>query len=142
MNTPLPTTTQAKSQAKALRIQLAAQGTEIGHAQALERVAQQYGFADWNTLSAIIANRPPTEWRIGARVRGAYLSQDFTGTVVTIDAQRPGWFGVELDLDQPVDVVTFDSFSNFRKRIRGTVGPQGTSQERTSDGVPHLTLHL
>jgi hypothetical protein len=49
---------------------------------------------------------------------------------------------VRLDLDHPVDVVTFDSFSNLRKRIRGTVGPDGRSKEITSDGTPHLVLDL
>jgi Glyoxalase superfamily protein len=39
-----------------------------------------------------------------------------------------------------VDVVTFDSFSNFRKRVWGVVGPLGESREKTSDGQPHLVI--
>jgi len=29
---------------------------------------------------------------------------------------RPGWFRLAVDLVEAVDVLTFDSFSNFRKR--------------------------
>ena len=45
-----------------------------------------------------------------------------------------------LDLDEAVDVVRFDSFSNLRKRIRVEVGPEGHSKERTSDGTPQIVL--
>ena len=47
--------TDSKSMAKSLRAGLAALGMDIPHAQALELVAQQFGAADWNTLSARIA---------------------------------------------------------------------------------------
>lgn len=46
--------TDSKSMAKTLRSGLAAQGIDIPHALALELVAQQFGAADWNTLSARI----------------------------------------------------------------------------------------
>ena len=45
-----------------------------------------------------------------------------------------------LDLDDAVDVVRFDSFSNLRKRIRVEVGPDGHSKERTFDGTRHVEL--
>ena len=75
-------------------------------------------------------------------MQGCYLSQPFEATVVAVESLRPGWFRLTLDLDEAVDVVTFDGFSNFRKRIRGVIGPAGTTRERTSDGVPHLTLDI
>ena len=56
--------------------------------------------------------------------------------------QANGWTHLTLDLDAPVDVVTFDSFSNMRKRIRGVVGPKGHTAEKTSDGQPHLQIDL
>ncbi len=138
----LPTTAEAKDQARRIRAALGDQGTEIGHARALELVAHQHGFRDWNTFHAAIGNRPPDGWRPGGRVRGAYLSQPFEATVVAVEMLRPGWFRLVLDLDEAVDVVSFESFSNFRKRVRGVVGPEGTSRECTSDGAPHLRLEI
>ena len=53
-----------------------------------------------------------------------------------------GWFRLVLDLDAAMDVVRFDSFSNLVQRIRAEVGPQGRSQERTSDGIPQAQLDM
>jgi len=57
-------------------------------------------------------------------------------------ASRSGTEGVQLTLqfDTPVDVVQFDSFSSFRSRVHGFVGPDGRSPRKTSDGVPHLVI--
>nr|WP_306267294.1 glyoxalase superfamily protein [Pararhizobium sp. IMCC3301] len=142
MSQPLPTAAEAKASAKRLRTQLAEHGTKIGHANALELVAHAYSFRDWNTFHAAIKNHPPDGWTPGGRVQGSYLSQPFTASVVGAEMRRPGWFCLTLDLDEAVDVVTFDSFSNFRKRIRGIVGPNGTSRERTSDSLPHLKIDI
>lgn len=142
MTRSLPTLAEAKAQAKRLRVKLAEDGTEIGHARSLELVAHQLGFRDWNTLHAAIGNRPPDGFAVGGRIEGRYLGQPFAATVVGVESLSPGWFRLELDLDEAVDVVTFDSFSNFRKRIRGVVGPSGLSKERTSDGQPHLELEI
>ena len=49
-------------------------------------------------------------------------------------------YTLTLDLEEAVDVVRFDSFSNFRKRVTGMVDAGGVSSERTSDGRPHLQL--
>ena len=133
---------QAKQEAKRLRAVLAGQGVAISHAQALERVAQQLGFRDWNALHAQIRDRPSHRWSAGDRVTGRYLAQSFAATVLAADEVRPGWFTLVLDLDEAVDVVRFDSFSNLRKRIRVEVGPDGYSRERTSDGIPHAALDL
>lgn len=140
MTRTLPSLPEAKAKAKTLRADLTKQGTEINHANALEMVAHQHGFADWNTFHAAIGNRPPDGWTVGGRVQGQYLSQPFEATVKAVEILRPGWFRLVLDLDEAVDVVTFDSFSNFRKRISASVGPEGTSRERTSNGVPHLQM--
>jgi hypothetical protein len=142
MTRDLPTVARAKQAAKLLRVTLAEQGEAISHAQALERVAQQHGFRDWNAFHAQMRDRPPQGWTAGGRVTGRYLSQPFTATVLAADQFRPGWFRLVLDLDKAVDVVRFDSFSNLRKRIRVEVGPEGHSKERTSDGTPHVALDL
>lgn len=142
MSQQLPTTAEAKDHAKRLRAQLTEQGTIIGHANALELVAHQYGFRDWNAFYAAIGNRPPDGWMPSGRVRGSYLSQPFEATVIAVKMLRPGWYQLTLDLDEAVDVVTFDGFSNFRKRVKGVIGPAGTSRERISDGRPHLKIDV
>ena len=141
MTRVLPTLIEAKTQAKQLRKDLAAEGVQISHAQALERIAHGGGFRDWNALHAAIRDIPPEGWHSGGRVDGTYLSQPFTATVLSAEQLHPGWFRLVLDLDNAVDVVRFESFSNFRKQIRVVVGPSGQSKERTSDGTPHVVLH-
>jgi Glyoxalase superfamily protein/ClpX C4-type zinc finger len=42
----------AKAMAKSLRDSLAARSVSLSHSECLEIVAKQFGFADWNTLSA------------------------------------------------------------------------------------------
>lgn len=138
----LPTLSEAKKHAKEIRAQLADQGEKIGHAQSLERVAHALGYRDWNTLFALLENPPAHEWVVGNRVTGQFLSQPFIGCIAAANPQANGWTDLILDLDDPVDVVTFDSFSNMRKRIRGVVGPKGHTTEKTSDGQPHLQIDL
>ncbi|ABG33622.1 hypothetical protein CEP88_10105 [Roseobacter denitrificans] len=142
MTRDLPTITQAKQEAKRLRARLFEQGVGISHAQALERVAQRHGLRDWNAFHAVLRDRPPQGWKVGGHVTGRYLSQPFAATVLSAEPLQPGWFRLVLDLDEAVDVVRFDSFSNLRKRIRVEVGPKGHSKERTSDGTPQIMLDL
>ncbi|WP_299951713.1 glyoxalase superfamily protein [uncultured Ruegeria sp.] len=142
MTMQLPSAAQAKDQAKRLRNKMAEDGAEIGHATSLELVAHQHGFRDWNTMLAAMGNGPPMGWAIGDKVSGTYLSQPFTGHMVSISIMKPGWFRLELHLDDAVDIVTSESFSNFRSRIRGVIGPKGHSVERTSDGQAHLQIDL
>ncbi len=91
MNTQLPSAAQAKDLAKRLRIKMAEDGTSIGHAKSLELIAHQHGLRDWNTMLAAIGNGPPKGWDIGDKVSGTYLSQPFTGHVVSMSIVRPGW---------------------------------------------------
>lgn len=142
MTGDLPSVSQAKDLARRLRSEMTDAGTPVGHAKSLELVARQHGFRDWNTMSAAIGIDQPEPWSVGQRISGRYLSQPFTARVVSVSAIRPGWFRLELDLDEAVDVVTSDAFANFRKRIRGEIGPKGHSLEKTSDGQPHLQIDL
>jgi hypothetical protein len=138
--TQLPTLRDVKDQAKRLAKTLADQGNAIGHAKSLELIAKQYGFRNWNTFHAAIGNSPPEDWNIGDRVEGAYLSKSFKGELIGVELLSEGWFKLIIDLDEAVDVVKFDGFSNMRKRIRATIGSQGVSREKTSDGKPHLEI--
>ncbi len=136
----IPSLDQVKDQARALRAELARQGQEISHSAALELVAKAHGFHDWNTFHARAGNRMPPPAGLGDVVTGRYLGQEFLAEVIGVRQLSEGRYEVELQLDQPVDVVTFDSFSNYRSRIRKEIDAYGRSFDKTSDGVPHLEL--
>lgn len=140
MSRLLPSLEAAKAQAKALRAALSDEGREISHSAALELVAKSHGLRDWNTLHAAIGNRPPPPLAPGQLVEGRYLKQDFLAEVLGVTQLSEGRWEVVLEFDRPVDVVTFDSFSNFRSRVRKVIGADGRSFDTTSDGVPHLVL--
>lgn len=135
-----PDLDRMKAQAKALRRALESAGTPVSHAQALELLAQQHGARDWNTLHARLScsNAPP-ELALGDRITGRYLGQPIAGTVVALSGPA-SHRTIELHLDQPVDVVVFEGFSNWRQRIRATIDETGRSHRCTSDGVPQLVV--
>lgn len=135
---------ELKTQAKRLRQAMASRGTPLGHSAALELVAQSHGVRDWNTLSAQAgraapaADKPP--FAVGEPVRGRYLGQPFEGRLLSLTAMAGGFYRVVIHFDQPVDVVTFDSFSAFRRRITAVVDAKGVSPRKTSNGLPHLAI--
>ncbi|PTM94282.1 glyoxalase superfamily protein [Mycoplana dimorpha] len=142
-STPLPSLDGLKDQARRLRARLAAEDQPISHSRALELVAAQYGYRDWNTLHAAVGNRPPFDpWQLGSRVHGHYLGQPFDAKVLGVQAltTEPGRYRLVLHFDEPVDVVAFESFSAFRQRVSCTVDETGRTAAKTSDGRPHLEL--
>ncbi|WP_420861516.1 glyoxalase superfamily protein [Algirhabdus cladophorae] len=132
-----PHTQRYKDQAKALRRELTATGHPITHSAALELVAKQNGARDWNTLSAQAATPTPV---VGGPVTGRYMGHTFTGIVKSL-SQVGTAHRIAIQLDEPIDVVAFDSFSAMRSRITATINAQGISHSHTSDGVPHLVVH-
>ncbi len=141
MTHPIHTRDQAKARAKAIRAERAAAGRPISQSAALERVAKEAGYSSWNAMSARLANTPEIPLQVGDRVAGAYLKQPFEGVVVAVRAQAEGRaFAVSLEFDEAVDVVQFESFSNFRRRVNATISAEGVSYAKTGDGVPHLVV--
>ena len=132
---------EAKLKAKALRDALVGQGTRISHAQALELVAHQNGARDWNTLHAKLSRAEPRTLQLGDEVRGKYLGQTFVGRIVALSKIGLN-LNVSIQLDMPIDTVRFESFSNMRRRIRGVIGPDGQSLQKTSDDVPQLVINM
>lgn len=130
----------AKQMARDLRERLKEQGEVLSHSAALERIAVQWGHKDWNTFHASFGNQPPIVWEIGGVVQGQYLSQDIVAEIKNVEPLKPGWFRITIVLDEAVDVVTFDSFSNFRKQISATIGPLGESEHKTSNGLPQMSI--
>ena len=132
---------ELKTQAKALRQSMAQDGHVMSHSKSLEVLAKQLGCRDWNTLSAIVGNNNAFSYALGEAVRGTYLGQPFEGEIIGLrkvpNKQR---FGVTIKFDVPVDVVKFDGMSNFRSRINIVVNKNGVSDDKTSDGQPHLKL--
>lgn len=141
--TTLPTLDAIKDQARRLKQGLASTGTEISHSKSLELIAAQFGYRDWNTLVATLGNRP-RRLSIGDRVTGHYLGQRFSGEIVSLAplGGSPKRMRIGLHFDEPVDVVTFDSFSAFRRRIRAVIDENGRTVEKTSNGRPHLELDM
>ncbi len=140
---PLPSLDGLKDQARRLRNELEAEGQQTSHSKALELVASQYGFRDWNTLHAVVGNRPPLNpWMLGSKVKGFYLGQPFEAEILGVQAlqSQPGRYRLTLHFDEPVDVVTFESFSAFRQRVHCTIGEDGRTVEKTSNGRPQLEL--
>ncbi|PLW75557.1 glyoxalase superfamily protein [Cohaesibacter celericrescens] len=136
------TLAEAKKQAKLLRAKLSEDGHAISHSKSLELVAQQQGHRDWNAMFASFGNQTSRVWQVGDRVSGRYLSQAFEAEIIAVKQVTEGWYRLTFKFDEAVDVVTFDSFSAFRQRVSATVGPQGTTREKTSNGQPQLVLDL
>ncbi len=140
-----PSIDDLKAQAKRLRQAMDANQTPISHSAALELIAKQYGERDWNTLSALAgrSNTPPmASLAVGARIRGRYLNQPFTGKVLALAALSGGLHHLTIHFDEPVDVVTFDSFSAFRQRVNAQVDENGVSPRKTSNSLPQLVLEI
>ena len=132
------TRVQAKARARQIK---AESGAPISLASALERVAHEMGFRDWNTASARLSNTPEAAWQVGERVVGQYLKQPFTGRIHAVrELQGGAGYQLTLHFDEPVDVVDWESFSALRQRVTAQISPEGISWTKTSDGVPHLIV--
>lgn len=139
----LPALEILKAQAKRLRQSLTAEGNFITHSEALELLAHQHGYRDWNTLHAAAGNRPAAPLTLGATITGDYLGQAFKGEIIALASLNHGsHYRLTIDFDEPVDVVTFDSFSAFRKRVNCTVGADGRSPALTGNGAPQMVIAI
>jgi hypothetical protein len=139
----LPSLDALKAQAKRLRNALAEEGDFIKHAEALELIARQFGYRDWNTIYAAVGNRQPLPLAVGQTVSGTYLGQTFSANVLSLQSIGDSdYLRIGLHLDEPVDVVKFNSFSAYRRRVQATIRPDGTTVAQTSDGQPQLRLKL
>lgn len=103
----------AKQMARALRQGLADRKLELSHSDCLELVALQFGFADWNTLSARInaeANPPalPAGWTLTGIGRGnAYRAG--------LDPDVPG--AMRVASTSPNGIIDVDEFGGLMQTI-------------------------
>lgn len=135
-----PSTQTLKAEAKALRAEREAAGTPMTHSAALEAVARQHGYRDWNTAAAAVPDRIMTPAQVGQRVKGSYLGNPFTGMVVGMQMLDPQHYKVTVQLDQPVNVSKSKLFDIYRHRVMATLDARGVSASHTSDGEPHMRL--
>lgn len=132
------TRVQARARARQIRSESA---TPISLSAALERVAHEMGFRDWNTASARLSNAPDFTWQVGERVSGQYLKRAFKGRIHAVrELHGQSGYQLTIQFDEPVDVVDWESFSSFRQRVTVRVSPEGITWARTSDGVPHMIV--
>ena len=135
-----PSIQTLKSEAKALREDRARDGAPINHGQALEEISRRHGYRDWNTASATLPERVAIPVQVGQRVKGTYLSRPYAGLVVAMkllaDMQH---YEVTVKFDRPVNVSKF-SWPIERQRVTATIGLDGVSLARTSDGEPHMRV--
>lgn len=141
-NTILPTRNALKVQAKRLRSTLADKGTAIPHAAALEAIAHQWGYRDWNTLSASLGNAPAPQWQVGQTTSGRYLGHAFNARIKAVRQSSGGHTHLTLVFETPIDVVSSDKFSSYRRQVNCVVNDQGQTHQKTSDGQPHVVLDL
>ncbi|WP_420547490.1 glyoxalase superfamily protein [Curvivirga sp.] len=138
----IPPLTYLKYKAKLLRDESQINEKPISHSKSLELLAHQYGCRDWNALSAI-AKKQMSIVSIGQKVEGSYLGQKFKGMIkgvrLTENLDRTH---ITIVFDKAVDVVCFESFSNFRKQVSCCVSQHATTFEKTSNGEPQLALYL
>ena len=138
-----------KQQAKSLRAEQSFGNNPISHSRSLELVAHQLGYRDWNTLRSVSESQtaPATDLScpvaIGDQVSGLYLGQPFTAKVLNLVAHETNnLFRITMHFDEPVDVVTHQSFSAFRQRVSGNIDSTGKTLEKTSNGVPQIQIHV
>lgn len=142
MTTALPPLSALKDQARRLRTALGDSDQSISHCRALEMIAKQHGFRDWNTLAARASAAPETTPpAVGDTVKGEYLGQPFRGQIKGVESlAQSNLFRIAVEFDDAVDVVTFDSFSAMRKRVSCVIDKSGVSPSKRSDGVPHMRI--
>ncbi len=141
--TSVPSVQSLKAQAGRLRTKLEAEGHRITHSSALEILAHQLGYKDWNVLCAAAGNgHDDTPLMVGERVSGTYLGQPFVGEVIGITRlPAPGRTRVTFHFDEPVDVVSFRSFSSFRQRVSCNLDENFKTVEKTGNGLPQMCLN-
>lgn len=141
--TQIPTKDTLKTQAKRMRETMAKTGTSMTHSAALELIAKQWGYRDWNAISAAAPNEPIapiSRWQIGGRVYGRYLGHKFDGRIKGVREMHGGHWQLTIKFDAAVDVVTSQHFTNLRRQVDCVINGQGVSIEATSDGTPHMVL--
>ena len=85
----------------------------------------------------------PRSYNWVSAFRGATLGKVFAGKIISIsDIGHGARFQLSVRFDAPVNVSKFDSMVIARVQVNATVGRDGQTSEKTSDGTPHLVISL
>lgn len=96
---PLPTPDRAKTMARTLRADLAADGHAVTHSRALELVAHAHGLRDWNALAAAGTPSPAADPARGAPAGGVPVGASVSGAVPVLRVlDAPTAYGFYLDV--------------------------------------------
>jgi hypothetical protein len=136
----IPPVSALKAEARDLRTLSAG---SMSNSKSLETLAHRYGLSDWNTLRACARPEQAPAPRLGQRVEAVYLGHPVTGVIHAVRTMgAAGAHRVAIDLDKPVNVSAFEGMDVLRRRLQATIGPDGTTVEKTSDGRPQLQVLL
>jgi len=81
--------------------------------------------------------------RVGQIVSGTYMGHKFNGVLKHVNVLQDGaYHRLTVRFDEAIDVIPFESLSNFRQQVNATVDKNGVTAEKTSDGRPHLVLDM
>jgi len=109
-----------KLQARRMRDHFAENDMDISYAAALETLAKQHGFKDWNILSATIKKQPKPDIcpSLDQKISGTYLGHRFTGDILKMQpSNTQGARRYTIRFDHPIDVVESQHFSSYRQQI-------------------------
>jgi hypothetical protein len=79
---------------------------------------------------------------VGQRVSGRYLGHWFTGKIKAIQSICSVHCTLTLVFDEAVDVVESKRFSNLRRQVNCTVGLDGQSSAKISNGQAQMVLEV
>jgi hypothetical protein len=140
----ITTKDQAKAWARLVRQNFAVAGIKMGHSEALENIAQQAGYADWNGYCPTLKEQHSTLVGTGLAISGLYLQHKFCGHILRSlpQGEDAGCWRITIQFETPVDVVASPSFSNFRSRVDAIVALNGVSFAKISNGCPQLVYGI
>lgn len=131
-----------KAEAKALREERFRAGETLSQGAALEAVARNHGYRDWNTARASVPDRVAVPFQVGNKVSGRYLDQPFVGRLIGVQLHGDmRHYTVTILFDTPVNVTPTFTFAALRHRVMSTVDIHGISPALSGNGHPQMVIH-
>lgn len=122
----------AKARAKRLRKYMDTKGQSISHSFALEAIAAEEGYRDWNTLAAcadtVLTRSTGFPLQVGESVSGLYHETAFEGVLIGLEQtiNKHVW-RVKIQFKAPVSPTSLQNIGMTRRRITGSVNTAGVS---------------
>jgi hypothetical protein len=130
-----------KAEAKTLREERAQSVQPVTHAAALEEVARNHGYRDWNTARAALPDRVVVPFQVGMRVKGYYLERPFRGLLIGVKLlSNMQNYTVTVLFDDPVNVTPNFMFAAHRHRVTATIDVHGVTPALRGNGQPQMQV--